>query len=155
MFRCLWNSSALDSSSITNVLSTYLIHRRGWRVSKALASNCFMAASYTRLERNDPVDVPLIFSYAFPSKCRYVSKHRFTRFIMAFVDFIILSRRLASIAIKCRIPSSATSVGMSVNDDVTSVVIIISSIVQFEFLDLFEKGGGALSAGVVFSQERT
>lgn len=45
VFRCLWNSSSLDFSSIANLSSTHLTRRWGQMVSKTLGSKCLMAAT--------------------------------------------------------------------------------------------------------------
>lgn len=128
IFRCAWNSSSLDFLSIISVSFMYLIHRRGRRVPRALASNCFMVLFPTRPESRDPISVVPICLHVFPSNYSYVSKHKSTRFNMAFVGIIVLSRRLGSFSIRFQIPSNASSVGMFVNNHATANEIIISSV---------------------------
>lgn len=124
---------------------TYLIYRWGRRASKALISNGFTAPFANRLESSDPIGGSINCLHIFPSNCRCVSRRKSTRFIMIFVGNIVLSLRLGSVASRCRIPSSTISVGMFVNNDITSNENIIYS-VQFGVCGLLVEGSRAFSA---------
>lgn len=129
----MWNPSSLDFLSIANVSSTYLIHGRGSRVSKASALSCSMTTSASTSEGVDQIGVPLTCLYVFPS-----------------LSISPPDSMRPSLILSCSI--SATSAGMCVNDDVVSNETINCSVFSLRFLICLRKVA-VLSAPVVYPQE--